>query len=219
MSMQKVLNAMFVHLVVATFILMSQAPAQDAPAAKPATTSGSKTGQAKGTGTTAKKPATGARTATAMTLKTQKEKESYALGMNIAMGLKRQPLPIDPAVVARGLKDQLAGGKTLMTEDEMKAALQQLRADVDKQQQATAGTAGVANRKQGEAFLAANKSKPGVTALPDGLEYKILKEGTGPKPTANDTVTCNYRGTLINGKEFDSSYKRGQPASFPVGGV
>ena len=79
--------------------------------------------------------------------------------------------------------------------------------------------AGAANKKEGEAFLAANKGKEGVVTLPSGLQYKILKEGTGPKPTASDTVVCNYRGTLINGTEFDSSYKRGQPATFPVGGV
>jgi FKBP-type peptidyl-prolyl cis-trans isomerase len=75
------------------------------------------------------------------------------------------------------------------------------------------------NKTEGAAFLAANKSKPGVVTLPSGLQYKILKEGTGPKPTASDTVACNYRGTLINGTEFDSSYKTGQPATFPVSGV
>ena len=79
--------------------------------------------------------------------------------------------------------------------------------------------AGAANSKEGTAFLAANKSKEGVVTLPSGLQYKILKAGTGPKPTASDTVVCNYSGTLISGKEFDSSYKRGQPATFPVSGV
>jgi FKBP-type peptidyl-prolyl cis-trans isomerase FklB len=79
--------------------------------------------------------------------------------------------------------------------------------------------AGAANKKEGETFLAGNKAKPGIVTLPSGLEYKIEKEGTGPKPTASDSVVCNYRGTLIDGKEFDSSYKRGQPATFPVSGV
>jgi len=217
--MQKVLKAMFVPVLVSAFMLVSHAPAQDAPAAKPAKPAQSASGQSKSTGAAAKKPSTAARTSTGLALRTQKEKEAYALGMNIAMGLKRQPLGLDPATIARGLRDQMGSGKTLLTEDEMKAALQQLRTDVDKQQQARAGTEGAANQKQGEAFLAGNKSKPGVTALPDGLQYKILKEGTGPKPTTNDTVTVNYRGTLINGKEFDSSYKRGQPATFPVTGV
>ena len=79
--------------------------------------------------------------------------------------------------------------------------------------------AGEANKKQGDAFMAANKTKEGVVTLPDGLQYKILTAGTGPKPLATDTVICNYKGTLIDGSEFDSSYKRGQPATFPVGGV
>ncbi|MGH9569716.1 MAG: FKBP-type peptidyl-prolyl cis-trans isomerase, partial [Candidatus Angelobacter sp.] len=76
-----------------------------------------------------------------------------------------------------------------------------------------------ANKKEGEAFLAANKTKEGVITTPSGLQYKVLKQGTGPKPTTTDKVVCNYKGTLINGKEFDSSYKRGEPATFPVNGV
>ncbi len=106
-----------------------------------------------------------------------------------------------------------------MTQEEVKATLLQLNDEVRKLQEAKAHSAGEENRKQGESFLAANKSKEGVTTLPDGLQYKVLKEGTGPKPSASDTVTVNYRGTLINGKEFDSSYKRGEPASFPLGNV
>ncbi len=217
--MQKVINATLVQLVAAAFLFLSQAPAQDTPAAKSPTSTKTASAQSKTTGTTAKKPTTAARTTTGVTLKTQKQKQAYAIGMNIGLGLKRQPLGVDPAIVARGLRDAMSGGKTLLTEQEVQAALQQLRSDMDKQQQQKAGTEGLANRKQGEEFLSANKSKPGVQTLPDGLEYKILKEGSGPKPTANDTVTVNYRGTLISGKEFDSSYKRGQPATFPVGGV
>ena len=91
--------------------------------------------------------------------------------------------------------------------------------ELRKKQQEKTQLAGDANKKEGEAFLAANKGKEGVVALPDGLQYKILKQGTGPKPTAGDSVVCNYRGMLINGTEFDSSYKRGQPATFPVSGV
>ena len=79
--------------------------------------------------------------------------------------------------------------------------------------------AGEANKHEGDAFLAANKTQEGVVTLPSGLQYKVLKEGTGPKPTASDSVVCNYRGTLLNNTEFDSSYKRGQPATIPVGGV
>jgi len=141
--------------------------------------------------------------------------------MSIGSGLKRQGVgtAVDPALVSRGLRDAIGTGKTAMTEDEMRAALQQLRTQVQGAQQAKAHQEGAVARKEGEEFLAANKAKPGVQTLPDGLQYKVVTEGTGPKPTASDTVTVNYRGTLINGKEFDSSYKRGQPASFTVGGV
>ena len=202
-----------------------QTPAATTPAAQAASaaSSGQSTTAAKPkTATAAKKaPATTAKGATPLTLKTQKEKASYALGMNIGSTLKRQGVTgqVDPAIVARGLRDSMGTGKTLLTEEEEKAVLTQLQTDVRQQQQAKAHDEGLSNRKEGEAFLAANKTKEGVVTLPSGLQYKILKEGTGPKPTAADTVSCNYRGTLINGKEFDSSYKRGEPTSFPVSGV
>ena len=212
--MQKSLIATAILAAGMTLLGTVQAQQGAAAASSPAT----QTAPAKSGATAAKKPATGTKPATAFTLKTQKDKASYALGMSIGTGLHRQSIPVDPAIVARGLRDAMSG-KALMTEDEMKAILKQLKADLNKQQEAKAHAAGEANRKEGEAFLAANKAKPGVTTLPDGLQYKIVKEGTGAKPTANDTVTVNYRGTLVNGKEFDSSYKHGQPVSFPVGGV
>jgi FKBP-type peptidyl-prolyl cis-trans isomerase len=162
-----------------------------------------------------------AKPATTLTLKTQKEKNSYALGMSIGTGMKKQGVAasVDPALVSRGLRDAMGTGKTAMTEDEMRAALTQLRTEVQGAQAAKAHEEGAAARKEGEEFLAANKSKPGVQTLPDGLQYKVVSEGTGPKPTASDTVTVNYRGTLINGKEFDASSKHGGPATFGVGGV
>ncbi len=216
-NMQKMLTAGMVSILAAGMV--STAAAQDAPAAHPSKPASSQSASPKPK-TTAKKPGTTtSKAAPGYTLKTDKDKSSYALGMSIGTGLHRQGIPVDPAVVARGLKDAMSGSKTLMTEDEMKSTLQQLRAEVGKEQAAKAHVAGEGNRKEGEAFLSANKSKEGVTALPDGLQYKIVKEGTGPKPTAGDTVTVNYRGTLVNGKEFDSSYKRGQPVSFPVSGV
>jgi FKBP-type peptidyl-prolyl cis-trans isomerase FklB len=133
-------------------------------------------------------------------------------GKKLAEILKKQAVPYDPAIMARGLKDGLAGGKTLLTDQEAQAAVEGVRNDLVKKQQA-------AGKKEGDDFLAANKGKEGVVVLPSGLQYKILKAGTGPKPAASDTVACNYRGTLIDGKEFDSSYKRGQPSKFPVSGV
>jgi len=212
----------------AAILLAGIAVAQDTPAAsaakpaKPAQSTPSstaKTPAAKSSTSTAAKPA--AKPATGVALTTQKQKNSYALGMSIGAGLKKQGLSssVDAAVAARGFRDAMAGSKTLLTEDEMKAALQQLRTQVMAASEAKAHEAAAPNRKAGEEFLAANKTKEGVKALPDGLQYKILTEGSGPKPTATDTVTVNYRGTLLDGKEFDSSYKRGQPASFEVGGV
>jgi FKBP-type peptidyl-prolyl cis-trans isomerase len=106
-----------------------------------------------------------------------------------------------------------------MSDDEVKAVLTALQTHMHEMQDQKAKQAGDTNKKEGESFLAANKSKEGVVTLPDGLQYKILSTGTGPKPTATDSVVCNYKGTLINGKEFDSSYKRGQPATFGVSQV
>jgi FKBP-type peptidyl-prolyl cis-trans isomerase FklB len=191
-------------------LLAQQTPAATTPPAAPA---------AKAATATKPKTATAAKTATPLTLKTEKEKFSYALGMNIGTGMKRQSVAVDPAILARGLKDSLAGGKTLMTEDEARATLKQMQDEMRQKQQAKMQEEGAANKKVGDAFLAANKSKEGVVTLPSGLQYKILKEGTGPKPASSDSVVCNYKGTLIDGKEFDSSYKRGQPATFPVTGV
>lgn len=151
--------------------------------------------------------------------KTDKERQSYAVGMNIGESLHRQPVELDSNSLIQGLKDSMAGGKTLMTEDEAKASLTELGQQVRAKQEEKVKQAAETNKKEGEAFLAANKTKPGVVTTPSGLQYKILKEGTGPKPTAADKVVCNYKGTLINGTEFDSSYKRGQPATFPVGQV
>jgi len=222
--MQKSLTTFVLKTLAAGMMLApGYALAQQAPAA---TASQPASGQAaaKPAGAPAKTQAGGAaktpaaKSAAPLVLKTDKEKQSYAMGMNLGMGLQRQGMTLDPALVARGMKDTMAG-KTLLTEDEARAAIQQLQKDVREKMEAKAHEAGLANRKEGDAFLAANKTKEGVVTLPSGLQYKILKEGTGPKPKASDTVTCNYRGTLINGKEFDSSYKRGQPTAFPVGGV
>jgi FKBP-type peptidyl-prolyl cis-trans isomerase len=140
----------------------------------------------------------------------QKDKVSYAIGMNIGSGIHRQSVDVNPDMLAEGIKDAIAG-KTKMTEEEARAAIAQLQADMRAKQAAAVEN----NKKEGEAFLATNKTKESVVALPSGLQYKILKAGAGPKPTAADTVVCSYRGTLINGKEFDSS----QSATFAVGGV
>jgi len=141
------------------------------------------------------------------------------IGTGYSQGLKKQSVEVDWNLIAQGMKDAAAGSKTRLTQDEAKAVLNEVQTEIQKQQQEKAQQAAAANKTEGEAFLAANKSKDGVVTLPSGLQYKILTAGTGPKPTASDSVKCNYKGTLIDGKEFDSSYKRGQPATFAVGQV
>jgi len=145
-------------------------------------------------------------------LSDEKSRVSYAIGMMLGHNWQQQGLDIDPQIAARAIKDIQAGGATLLSQDEMQQTLTGF-------QQKFRTMKAAKNKTDGEAFLAANKSKPGVESLPDGLQYTVITKGTGATPAATDTVTVNYRGTLIDGTEFDSSYKRGQPASFPVGGV
>jgi FKBP-type peptidyl-prolyl cis-trans isomerase FklB len=149
------------------------------------------------------------------TLKNQKEKMSYIIGMDIGNNLKKQSIDIEPAALTRGIKDALAGGKPLLTEQEIQETMGVFQKDMLAKQQAMANK----NKKEREAFLDSNKKKEGIKTLPSGLQYKVIKEGTGKKPKLADAVTAHYRGTLIDGTEFDSSYKRGQPANFQVSGV
>ena len=169
-------------------------------------------------GSTVKKQAAPATTAP-ITLKDQKSKLSYALGMNLGTNLRLQAVDVDANVLTQGIKDGLSNSKMLMTDDEARTTLMQWQTEMRTKQEEKRQQASAPNKQEGEAFLAANKTKEGVVTLPSGLQYKIITPGTGPKPTLTDKVVCNYRGTLINGTEFDSSYKRGQPASFPVNGV
>jgi FKBP-type peptidyl-prolyl cis-trans isomerase FklB len=152
-------------------------------------------------------------------LKTEKDKLSYAMGMDLGGQLKTHSVNIDPAVFAQGLKDALSGGKTLLTDEEAKKIISSLQMTMVQKNIAEAKVVSEKNKAEGAKFLAANKSKEGVVTLPSGLQYKIITAGTGPKPTIEQTVVCHYRGTLIDGTEFDSSHKRGQPATFPVKGV
>src|SRR5208282_6870311 len=142
-----------------------------------------------------------------------------AIGANIGRGMKKDGVQIDSRVLSRGISDALAGRKLAMTDEEMQAALTTLQAEVRKKLEAEAAAAAAANKAAGDQFLAANKSKEGVVTLPSGLQYKILKAGTGEKPEFNESVVCNYRGTLLDGTEFDSSGKHDGPATFPLKGV
>jgi FKBP-type peptidyl-prolyl cis-trans isomerase len=170
-------------------------------------------------GTTARTRHTTATKPKPLVLETQKDKASYAIGLNVGKNLHRDSIDVDPKIVLQGLEDALAGGKTLLTDDEAKAALMALQEDVRQKQEEKRQALIQTNKAQGDAFLAANGKKEGVVTLPSGLQYKVLIAGTGPKPTASDSVVCNYRGTLLDNTEFDSSYKRGQPATFAVSQV
>jgi FKBP-type peptidyl-prolyl cis-trans isomerase FklB len=197
-------------LMILGIVQAQQTPPASTPQTPPATTT--KPPAAKPGSTVAKKPAV-------LTLKTQKDKASYAIGLNIGKSMNKDSVDVDTSILLRGLKDGLAGGKPLLTDDEARAVMTTLQSEMRKKQEAKMLVQGEANKKEGEAFLAGNKTKDGVVTLPSGLQYKILKEGTGAKPVATDTVVCNYRGTLLDNTEFDSSYKRGQAATFPLSNV
>ena len=152
-------------------------------------------------------------------LKDLKAKASYSIGIGIGKNIRNMTADVDVDIIAKGIKDGIAGGKMLLTEEQIAAALQAYQQQLNAKMAEAAKAVGEKNKKEGEAFLAENKKKPGVVALPSGLQYKEIKAGTGKTPKATDTVSTHYKGTLIDGTEFDSSYKRGQPASFPVNGV
>jgi FKBP-type peptidyl-prolyl cis-trans isomerase FklB len=152
-------------------------------------------------------------------LKTQKDSISYSIGMDIGKNLKTQSIDVDPSILAQGMRDILDSNKTLITEEESQNLHMTLQRSMMAKHEEMMKSQGETNRKEGEAFLAENKTKPGVVTLPDGLQYKVDKMGTGKKPDSTSTVSVNYIGKLINGTEFDNSYKRGQPAEFPVKGV
>ncbi len=222
------LTTIVTTFLAANMVLCGNAPAQQTPATNTQQPPTAKAAPAPATGAqkapTAKAgTAASPRTPASLTLKTQKDKASYAVGLNVGKNLEaqltQQSVEVNQAILLRGVKDALAGGKTLLTDDEVKAVLTQLQADARSKQMEKMKAATELNKKEGLEFLTANKEKEGIVTLPSGLQYKVLTAGTGPKPAATDTVACNYRGTLINGTEFDSSYKRGQPLSIQVNGV
>jgi FKBP-type peptidyl-prolyl cis-trans isomerase len=200
-------------LTAAGIVLLGSASAQQTPATNTQTTPSAKQS------TTTHKSATAAAKPKPLALVTDKDKQSYSIGVNVGKSLHRDSIDVEPKIVLQGLEDALADGKLLLTDDQMKTvmtALQtQVRQKLEEKRQAQAET----DQKDGAAFMAANATKEGVVTLPSGLQYKILVAGTGPKPTATDSVVCNYRGTLLDNTEFDNSYTRGQPLTFNVGGV
>src|SRR5580704_12963718 len=177
----------------ATIIFAGSAAAQQTPATNQSTTPPPTKTPASSQSSASGKTSTGAvvqhhTPAAPLVLKTDKDKESYAIGMNIGKSIHRDGVDVDPNILLRGMKDAIAGGKTVLSDEEAKTVMTNLQAKKAQQ-------AGDANKKAGDAFLAANKTKDGVVTLPSGLQYKILTQGTGPKPAATDTVVCNYKGT------------------------
>ncbi len=154
-----------------------------------------------------------------VSLKTQQEKISYALGVNVGNNLKQLPTEIHPDLFIQGFRDAQTGSPLRLGEEEMRSLMTGLQKELAQKQAEHIKQLGEKNKKEGEAFLAENKKKEGVKTLASGLQYKVIKEGNGPQPKVTDKVTVHYRGTLIDGTEFDSSYRRGEPATFQVNGV
>jgi FKBP-type peptidyl-prolyl cis-trans isomerase FklB len=152
-------------------------------------------------------------------IRDENDKISYSVGYQIGGDFKRQGVDLKSDLVVQGMRDAVQGTKPLLTPEEMNKTLVELKRKVTAAQQEERKMAAEKSRADGEAFLAENAKKEGVVTLPSGLQYKILKEGTGASPQAIDNVTVHYRGTLIDGTEFDSSHKRNQPATFRVSGV
>ncbi|MBK0402676.1 FKBP-type peptidyl-prolyl cis-trans isomerase [Adhaeribacter sp. BT258] len=152
-------------------------------------------------------------------MNTLKEKISYIIGRDMASNFSKQGIEIEADALLSGLKDAMAGKPSALSAEETQQTMMQLQQEMEQKFQEKAGKAGENNKKEGQEFLAANKNKAGVHTLPSGMQYEILNEGTGKTPSRTDNVTTHYKGTLIDGTVFDSSYERGQPATFPVNGV
>ena len=160
-----------------------------------------------------------ASSASEVKLDTPKNRISYTIGVNIGQDFKSQQMDIDPDALLMGLKDTLSGKELQLTEDEMAQEVQNFQEEMQAKLIAEREEQAVKNKAEGEAFLAENAKQEGVVVTESGLQYKVVEPGDGDSPGPADVATVHYRGTLIDGTQFDSSYDRGQPASFPVGGV
>lgn len=154
-----------------------------------------------------------------ITVETEKQKVSYSIGFSIGSNFKKQSIDIELDVLLRGMKDALASGDALLSAKEQQEVLMAFNREQRGKMEIKQKEEALNNEEIGKRFLSNNKKKPGVVTLNSGLQYKVIVEGKGPKPVGTDTVKTHYKGTLIDGTEFDSSYTRGQPASFPVKGV
>jgi len=170
--------------------------------------------------TAAAAPASGAApAAAASTLTSDQDKVSYSIGVDLGRNLKQQDIAISDTVFMQGIHDGMNGEPKLMTKDQVIDTLKKLQKQIADRREANFKKSADDNKKKGDAFMADNKTKPGVITTTSGLQYKVIDDGKGPSPKPTDIVTVNYKGTLIDGTEFDSSYKRGVPATFPLNGV
>jgi FKBP-type peptidyl-prolyl cis-trans isomerase len=147
------------------------------------------------------------------------DKAGYIIGLNLGNNLRQQEIPVTADQIIKGLRDGLGNAKAQLTDEEIQATMSEFQQQLMAKQQEKMKSVGEKNKKEGDAFLAANKSKPGVKTTASGLQYQVLTEGTGPTPKPTDKVTVNYKGQLLDGKVFDSSYDRGQPVTFGVNQV
>jgi FKBP-type peptidyl-prolyl cis-trans isomerase FklB len=147
------------------------------------------------------------------------DKASYIIGYNLGSNLKQQEIPVSTELIVKGLRDGLGGAKGLLTDEEIQAAMTEFQQQMMAKQQAKMAEVGAKNKKEADEFLAANKSKQGVITTASGLQYQVLTPGNGPTPKETDKVTVHYKGTLLDGTVFDSSYDRGEPATFQVNQV
>lgn len=152
-------------------------------------------------------------------LKTEQDKLSYSIGIDLGKNFKRQGIEVNPEALALGMKDGMNGGKQLLTDQQMKEVLTKFQKDLMEKRTAEFNKKAEENKEKGESFLKENKAKEGVVTLPSGLQYKVLNAGSGPKPDKEDTVTVEYTGRLINGEVFDSTEKTGKPATFKLSQV
>jgi FKBP-type peptidyl-prolyl cis-trans isomerase FklB len=160
-----------------------------------------------------------ASSASGLKLDTPKNRISYTIGVNIGQDFKTQNMDVDPDVLLMGLKDTLSGKELQLTEEEMVQEIQNFQQEMQARMVAEMEAQATRNKAEGEAFLVENAKQEGVVVTESGLQYKVLEPGEGDMPGPADVATVHYRGTLIDGTQFDSSYDRGQPATFPVGGV
>jgi len=206
--MKRIGMAILAAGLMASGLSAQQAPAKS-PAAPPAKAPAAGTSQAPA----AQKPAS------APAFTTAKEKRSYAIGVEMGKGVKIQGIDVDPAIMVQGLKDGLSDAKPQMSEEELRQVITALQQEMRQKQMQAQEAIAAENKTKGDAFLTENAKKEGVTLLPDGLQYKILTAGQGKKPAEADTVLCNYKGTFIDGTEFDSSAQAGKPVPFEVKNV